>query len=73
MINYKRLLFAILLGSLVVFGVRRYTINWAVETMYFGCKEAALKEYRFFSVKDGNALDRFCDARNKAVKEEFNW
>lgn len=71
--SYKEWTIAILVSLFLVFGARRYTLNWAVEQMDFGCHEAALKEYRFFSVKDGNELDKFCIARRKMVEEEFRW
>lgn len=73
MINYKRLLTAILIGSLLIFGVRRYTLNWAMYSMDLGCREAALKEYLYFNVVDGNRLNKFCDARQKAIADAFRW
>jgi hypothetical protein len=72
-INYKSILLAILVGLVAVYGARRYTLGWATMSMDFGCREAAQKEYMYFSVEDGNRLSKFCDARQKAVTEEFKW
>jgi len=71
MINYKEVAMLLIVGILAVYGVRKLVIDASVRSMYFGCQEASLKEYRFFSVEDGNKLEKFCDARHKAVKNEW--
>lgn len=71
--SYKEWTIAILLAILLVFVGRRYTLGWATMSMDFGCREAAQKEYMYFSVADGNRLNKFCDARQKAVSDEFKW
>lgn len=71
--NIKRIVIIILVAALGIFGMRRYTINWAVESMEFGCLEAAQMEYRNFSMINGIELFKFCGKRNEQVKEEWSW
>lgn len=71
MINYKRVSITVFIGIIMIFAAKRYLLDYAINATYFGCSEAALKEYLYYSVENGNKLQKFCNARLKIIKEEF--
>lgn len=68
-----RIVILILVGCMLVYGMRRYTVNWAISSMEFGCREASLFEARNLNVDHANFILKFCDKRTEQVKEEWKW
>lgn len=68
----KRIIFLSVFGAMVVLGARVYLLKYAIQAMYMGCKEAAMREYRFSSQLDGNDLNHFCHVRKDMVEAEWD-
>jgi len=69
--NFKRVALCVAVGAILVYSIRVYTLNFAINSFEFGCQTAA-KKMGQIDVLQGGQLYSFCEAYTRHISEEFN-